>query len=163
MLPKYQQNLATIKDYIKEHDLLIKVSGFTPVYSTKDEKTILRFMVLASVLEYDKPAFEKFAKHFEDLEFNVLAFKRAIKLDVADLPRVSATTNKAGDLLVARAQASPSVANEVWLFCYGSNGLSQLEERLGRSDFEFHPAVLREASWCLRDAAPIGITAALPQ
>ena len=143
MLPKYQQNLDTVKEYIKENDLLIKVSGFTPVYSTKDEKTILRFMVLASVLEHDKPAFEKFAKHFEDLEFNVLEFKRVIKLDVDDLPIVSATTNRAGDLRVALSQESPSVANGIWLFCYGSNGLSQLEERLGRSDFEFHPAVLR--------------------
>ena len=146
MNPKYQQNLDTINEYIKEQDLIIKVKGFTPTYSTSDEKAILRFMVLASVLEYAKPAFEKFAQHFDtrdsNLESSVRLFTRAIKLDVADLPRVAATTNKSGDLRVELFQAS-SVAKGVWLFCYGSNGLSQLEERLGRGNFEYHPAVLR--------------------
>jgi hypothetical protein len=145
MNPKYQQNLDTINEYIKEQDLIIKVKGFTPAYSTSDEKAILRFMVLASVLEYAKPAFEKFAQHFDtrdsNLESSVRLFTRAIKLDVADLPRVAATTNKSGDLRVELFQAS-SVAKGVWLFCYGSNGLSQLEERLGRGNFEYHPAVL---------------------
>ena len=63
MLPKYQQNLATIKDYIKSHDLLIRCSAIKARYSTSDEKSVLRFMVLASVLENDSFAFSKFSRH----------------------------------------------------------------------------------------------------
>ena len=50
MLPKYQQNLDTIKDYIKEHDLLIRCSAIKARYSTSDEKSVLRFMVIGSSL-----------------------------------------------------------------------------------------------------------------
>ena len=60
---KYQQNLDTIKDYIKSHDLLIRCSAIKARYSTSDEKSVLRYMVLASVLENDSFAFSKFSSY----------------------------------------------------------------------------------------------------
>ena len=103
MLPKYQQNLATIKDYIKSHDLRIRCSAITARYSTSDENSVLRFMVLASVLENDSFAFSKFSRYVangDKLEACVRRFVREVALDVSELPRVSATVDSSGDMLV---------------------------------------------------------------
>lgn len=103
MLPKYQQNLDTIKDYIKSHDLLIRCSAITARYSTSDEKSVLRYMVLASVLENDSFAFSKFSRYVangDKLEACVRRFVHEVALDVSELPRVSATVDSSGDMLV---------------------------------------------------------------
>ena len=103
MLPKYQQNLDTLKDYIKSHDLRIRCSAITARYSTSDEKSVLRFMVLASVLENDSFAFSKFSRHVangDKLEARVRRFVHEVALDVSELPRVSATVDSSGDMLV---------------------------------------------------------------
>ena len=147
MLDKHKQNFDTFKEYLEEHDLSIKLSDFEPKYSLNDEKTVLRFMCLSAVLGYDKPAFEKFAEFVDsqgtDLSKTVKRFVRDIKLEVSQLPSVTATVSQKGDLLVKRK--SPAKTGYAWLFCYGSNGLTQLEERLERSDFEFYPAVLQKS------------------
>ena len=103
MLPKYQQNLDTIKDYIKSHDLRIRCSAIKSRYSTSDEKSVLRYMVLASVLENDSFAFSKFSRYVEKgdkLEACVRRFVHEVALDVSELPRVSATVDSSGDMLV---------------------------------------------------------------
>ena len=103
MLPKYQRYLDTIKDYIKSHDLLIRCSAITARYSTSDEKSVLRFMVLASVLENDSFSFSRFSRHVakgDKLEACVRRFVREVALDVSELPRVSATVDSSGDMLV---------------------------------------------------------------
>ena len=147
MLDKHRQNLDTFKEYLKEHDLSIRLSDFVPKYSLDDEKTVLRFMVLSAVLGYDKPAFEKFAEFVDsqgtDLSKTVKRFVRDIKLEVSQLPSVTATVSGKGDLLVKRKISKTN--GSAWLFCYGSNGLTQLEERLERNDFEFYPAVLMKS------------------
>ena len=102
---KYQQNLDTIKDYIKSHDLLIRCSAIKARYSTSDEKSVLRYMVLASVLENDSFAFSKFSSYVangDKLEACVRRFVREVALDVSELPRVSATVDSSGDMLVKR-------------------------------------------------------------
>ena len=95
MLDKHKQNLNTFKEYLKEHDLSIRLSDFEPKYSLNDEKTVLRFMCLSAVLGYDKPAFEKFAEFVDsqgaDLSKTVKRFVRDIKLEVSQLPSVTAT------------------------------------------------------------------------
>jgi hypothetical protein len=143
MLDKHQQNLDTFKEYLKEHDLSIRLSGFEPKYSLNDEKTVLRFMVLSAVLGHAKPAFDKFAEFVDsqgtDLSKTVKRFVRDVKLDVSQLPSVTATVSAKGDLLVKRKSSAKT--GYAWLFCYGSNGLTQLEERLERNDFEFYLAV----------------------
>jgi hypothetical protein len=147
MLDKHQQNLDTFKEYLKEHDLSIRLSGFEPKYSLNDEKTVLRFMCLAAVLVHAKPAFEKFAEFVDsqgaDLSKTVKRFAREVKLEASQLPSVTATVSGKGDLLVKRKSSAKT--GYAWLFCYGSNGLTQLEERLERSDFEFYPAVLMKS------------------
>ena len=103
MLPKYQQNLDTIKEYIKSHNLRIKCSAITARYSTSDEKSVLRFMVLASVLENDRLSFSRFSSHVangDKLEACVRRFVNEVDLDVSELPRVSATVDSSGDMLV---------------------------------------------------------------
>ena len=103
MLPKYQQNLDTIKDYIKSHDLLIRCSAIKARYSTSDEKSVLRYMVLASVLENDRLSFSRFSSHVangDKLEACVRRFVNEVDLDVSELPRVSATVDSSGDMLV---------------------------------------------------------------
>ena len=147
MLDKHQQNLDTFKEYLKGHDLSIRLSDFEPKYSLNDEKTVLRFMCLSAVLGYDKPAFEKFAEFVDsqgaDLIKTVKRFVRDVKLEVSQLPSVTATVSGKGDLLVKRKSSAKT--GYAWLFCYGSNGLTQLEERLERNDFEFYPAVLMKS------------------
>ena len=147
MLDKHQQNLDTFKEYLKEHDLSIRLNDFEPKYSLDDEKTVLRFMVLSAVLGYAKPAFEKFAEFVDsqgtDLSKTVKRFVRDVKLDVSQLPSVTATVSGKGDLLVKRKISKTN--GYAWLFCYGSNGLTQLEDRLERNDFEFYPAVLMKS------------------
>jgi hypothetical protein len=104
-MDKYQQNLATIKDYIKSHDLLIRCSAIKARYSTSDEKSVLRYMVLASVLENDSFAFSKFSRYVangDKLEACVRRFVHEVALDVSELPRVSATVDSSGDMLVKR-------------------------------------------------------------
>ena len=147
MLDKHKQNLDTFKEYLKEHDLSIRLDDFEPKYSLNDEKTVLRFMVLSAVLGYDKPAFEKFAEFVDsqgtDLSKTVKRFERDVKLEVSQLPSVTATVSGKGDLLGRRKSSAKT--GYAWLFCYGSNGLTQLEERLERNDFEFYPAVLMKS------------------
>ena len=103
MLPKYQQNLDTLKDYIKSHDLRIRCSAIKARYSTSDEKSVLRYMVLASVLENDSFAFSKFSRYVangDKLEACVRRFVNEVALDVSELPRVSATVDSSGNMLV---------------------------------------------------------------
>ena len=121
MLAKHQQNLDTFKEYLKEHDdLSIRLEGFEPKYSLNDEKTVLRFMVLSAVLGHDKPAFEKFAEFVDsqgtDLSKTVKRFVRDVKLEVSQLPSVTATVSGKGDLLVKRKISKTN--GNAWLFCY---------------------------------------------
>ena len=86
-------------------------------------------MVLASVLEYAKPAFEKFAQHFDtrdsNLESSVQLFTRAIKLDVESSPHVWGLTpsGKAGASWIAKfSTLDQLLADQVYQPTFESSG-----------------------------------------